>query len=295
MPTNSNASLVAEIQRMLVTKDLGVTKKQREEILDTFASNCRSIMDEAMTKTKRDNRKLRLSRVGYDDRKLWMDYHNPDASEQSFTAADYTKFLYGHLTEEMMLALVKLSGNEVTDEQKKVKVAGVSGHMDCKINGVIVDVKSASPHGFRKFEKGTLYKDDPFGYVGQNKAYAFAEGETKYGWLAFNKVNGDIVYLEYDETLEGAPYHEAVSYNIEDRVKHIKKLVGLSTRPLAVCEEPIPDGSGGNYALSAACTFCPHKFQCYEGLRSFSYAHGTKYLTTVVKVPRVTEITDDEL
>ena len=290
-----NASLVAEIQRMLMTKDLGVTKKQREEILDNFATNCRSIMDEAMTKVKRDNRKLRLSRVGYDDRKLWMDYQDPQASENDLTAADYTKFLYGHLTEEMMLALVKLSGNEVTDEQKKVKVAGVTGHMDCKINGVIVDVKSASPHGFNKFQKGTLYKDDPFGYVGQNKAYAFAEGDSVYGWLAFNKVNGEIAYLEYDETLEGTPYHDAVNYNIEDRVKHIKKLVGSPTPPTDLCVEPIPDGSAGNYALSMTCTYCPHKFQCYEGLRSFSYAHGTKYLTTVVKLPRVTEITNDEL
>lgn len=290
-----NASLVAEIQRMLVTKDLGVTEEQREAILDNFAANCRSIMDEAMTKTKRDNRKLRLSKVGYSDRKIWMDYNFPDASEQALTASDYTKFLYGHLTEEMMLALVKLTGNEVTDEQKTVQVAGVTGHMDCKINGVIVDVKSASPHGFRKFEKGTLYKDDPFGYIGQNKAYAHAEGDTVYGWLAFNKVNGDIAYLEYDESLEGTPYKDAVSYNAEDRVNHIKKLVGSPLPPKDLCEEPIPDGSAGNYALSQACTFCPHKFQCYEGLRSFSYAQGTKYLTTVIKEPRVAEITGDEL
>ncbi len=73
------------------------------------------------------------------------------------------RFLYGHLIEEMVLALTKLSGHSVTDEQKQAEVEGIKGSMDCKIDGVLTDVKSASPYGFKKFKDGSLIDDDPFG------------------------------------------------------------------------------------------------------------------------------------
>ncbi len=38
------------------------------------------------------------------------------------------KFLYGHLIEEMILALTKLSGHDVTHEQKQVEVNGIKGY-----------------------------------------------------------------------------------------------------------------------------------------------------------------------
>ena len=44
------------------------------------------------------------------------------------TPNTYVKFMYGHLIEEMLLFLTKLSGHEVTDEQKQCEVAGIKGH-----------------------------------------------------------------------------------------------------------------------------------------------------------------------
>ena len=49
--------------------------------------------------------------------------------------------MYGHILEQMVLFFVKLSGHEVTHEQKSVKVSGISGHMDCVIDGEVIDVK----------------------------------------------------------------------------------------------------------------------------------------------------------
>ena len=47
--------------------------------------------------------------------------------------------------------------------------------MDCKIDGIVTDVKSASSFGFKKFKDGQLgLVDDPFGYIDQIKAYAHA-------------------------------------------------------------------------------------------------------------------------
>ena len=56
--------------------------------------------------------------------------------------------------------------------------------MDCKIDGVVTDVKSVSTYGFKKFKDGTLAYDDPFGYVAQIKGYAYSEGQTSFGWLS---------------------------------------------------------------------------------------------------------------
>ena len=92
---------------------------------------------------KRDGRKLRMSNIGRDDRYLWNVVNNPDVQEE-MTPNTYVKFMYGHLIEEMLLFLTRLSGHEVTDEQKQCEVGGITGSMDCKIDGVVTDVKSVS-------------------------------------------------------------------------------------------------------------------------------------------------------
>lgn len=98
------------------------------------------------------------------------------------------------MIEEMLLFLVRLTGHDVTDEQKEVSVGGVKGHMDCKIDGIVTDVKSTTKYGLMKFKDGTLAANDDFGYVDQIKAYAHAEEivsgrgllwtETVVSWLS---------------------------------------------------------------------------------------------------------------
>ena len=112
--------------------------------------------------------------------------------------------------------------------------------MDCKIDGVVTDVKSVSTYGFRKFKDGTLAYDDPFGYVAQIKGYAHSEGETKFGWLAMDKQNGHLTYLMYDSEDTQAPVYDLISFDITERIKHVKKLVELPTPP-EVCYESIAE------------------------------------------------------
>ena len=89
--------------------------------------------------------------------------------------------------EHLILFLAELSGHKVTDQQKKVTVDGIVGHMDSKIDGEVVDVKTASSHSFKKFKDGSLYGDDPFGYVAQLSGYEENEDSDKGGFLALNK------------------------------------------------------------------------------------------------------------
>ena len=52
------------------------------------------------------------------------------------------------------------------DQEKEVEVDGVRGHIDCLIDGWLVDVKSCSQGAFPKFKDGDVFTNDPFAYFG---------------------------------------------------------------------------------------------------------------------------------
>ena len=292
MSTNKTTdSVVQDIYALMESKDADPSVDVEAEI-DKFGESVKELMRTEFGRKKReDNRKLRLSNIGRTDRYLWNHFNGTEGEElQPHT---YVKFMYGHLIEEMLLFLTRMAGHSVTDEQKVCKVEGVVGHMDCKIDGVVTDVKSASSFGFKKFKDGTLAYDDPFGYIDQIKAYAHSEGETEFGWLAMDKANGHLTYLKYDLTDTEAPVYEALKGDIVDRVKHVKKLVE-QPEPAEWCYQPIPDGKSGNSKLSTGCSYCQFKDHCYPNLRVFAYSYGPKYLVDVVKEPKVQEVMPDE-
>jgi len=259
-----------------------------EKEIDAFGEAVKDLMRKEFLSKSFDSRKLRLSNIGRDDRYLWNHYHSK--ARQKYRPENLIKFLYGHIIEEMLLFLVKMSGHKVTHEQHPCEVAEVKGSMDCKIDGIVTDIKSTSTYGFKKFKDGSLAYDDPFAYVGQIKAYAHSEGETKYGWLAMDKQNGHLTYLMYDEKDTQAPVHEKINYSIEDRVAHVLEVVARDTPPEKPCAEPVPDGKSGNMALTATCSYCHFKKVCWEGVRGFVYSTGPKFFTKVVNEPKVPEI-----
>ena len=154
-----------------------------------------------------------------------------------------------------------------------------------------MDVKSCSSFGFKKFQNSTLHKDDPFGYIAQLRAYAHSEGDSTYGWLAMDKQNGTLAWLQYDENHKGAHYADAISWDVEGRVEDIKKLVLGNLPPQ--CYAEVPDGKSGNMKLATGCSYCKYKFSCFPALRTYFYASGPRYLTKVVREPKVMEVPDD--
>ena len=232
---------------------------------------------------------LRLSSIGKPELQQW--YSVNKFSGEKIKPATLIKFMYGHLIEEMLLLFVALSGHEVTDQQKKCNVGGISGHMDCKIDGVVVDVKSTTNYGIKKFQDGTLAADDNFGYIDQIKAYAHSEGERKWAWLAMDKQNGTLAVLKYDLDDTSHPMYNNYSGDIEERVAHVKKSVGGEVKPER-CEgsSPVPDGKSGNLKLPTICSYCQYKEHCHPDLRTFIYSTGPRFLTKVVKKPDVPEV-----
>jgi len=283
----STYNLVSDIYKLVESKEVaeGV---DIEACIDQFGEAVKVLMRQEFTEKRDDSRKLRMSNIGREDRFLWNVYNDVDKGED-IQPHTYVKFLYGHIIEELLLFLTRAAGHEVTDEQKKCEVNGIKGSMDCKIDGVVTDVKSASTFAFKKFKEGTLAYDDPFGYVAQIKGYAHSEGETKFGWLAMDKQNGHLTYLLYDTEDTQAPIHDLISYDIGERIEHIKKVVEQKEPP-SVCYEPIADGKSGNQKLAIGCSYCSYKKECWPSVRGFAYSSGPRYLVEVHNEPKVQEI-----
>ena len=260
-----------------------------EQIIDDFGEACKALMRKEFTQRGSfDGRKLRMSNIGKTDRYLWNHYNNVGPKEK-MQPHTLVKFMYGHLIEEMLILFVRLAGHTVTHEQAEAEVQGIKGSMDCKIDGVVTDVKSASTFGFKKFKDATLAFDDPFGYIDQIKGYARSEGETEVGWLAMDKANGHLTFLKYDLEDKQAPVYEVLGKDIEDRIIHIKEMVEQKEPP-ELCYETVPDGKSGNMKLATGCSYCHFKHACYPNLRAFAYSYGPRYLTEVVNEPKVQEI-----
>ena len=285
-------TLVNDIYKLMETKEAEESVDVEAEI-ELFGENMKALMrTEFGRKRTTDRRTLRLSNIGRDDRVLWNVVNGTEKEE--IKPATYIKFMYGHLIEEMLLFMTRMAGHEVSDEQRVCEVEGIKGHMDCKIDGLVVDVKSASAFGFKKFKDGTLAIDDAFGYVDQIKAYAHACGETEFGWLAMDKANGHLAVLKYDLEDTQAPIHEHIKGDIRERIKHVKEMV-KGDEPTELCTETVPDGKSGNKKLGIKCSYCQYKKHCYPELRAFAYSYGPKFLSEVVNEPRVQEINLEQI
>ena len=281
-------TLVDDIYKKLSVLGKGKSLNLSEETIEQFGESMKEVLRHWSTPHPRAAETLRMSNIGRPNRQLWFDMKT-EQQAQEIPPATFIKFLYGHMLEEVVLLLVKLAGHTVSDEQKNVKIKGIEGHMDCVIDGEVIDVKTASGYAFKKFKNGTLAEDDTFGYMSQLAGYEAGHGTSNGGFLAMNKENGELA-LYIPEELDKP--------NIETKIDTVKKSLKKQTPP-ELCYLPIPDGTSGNMKLPRGCFFCRHKVECHKdsnngkGLRVFKYAKGLTYLTQVVKEPKVDEITNE--
>lgn len=231
---------------------------------------------------------LRMSNLGRPDRQLWYEIRAGLGKEDLAPHTKF-KFLYGDLIESVLLFLAEEAGHDVSRRQEEVNVGGIVGHIDAVIDEHVVDVKSASTHAFKKFRQGTLHEDDPFGYVDQLAGYSEGLGGLDGGWLAADKQNGHITFLE-------APREELAAIDVPGRVEHIKAVVASDEVPER-CYEPVEEGKSGNLSLAVGCSYCAFKDHCWAdsnggvGLRTFLYSKGPVHMVHVEREPNVPEIT----
>ncbi len=256
------------------------------DLFHRFGGNLTDIMAMRFNEERKGGT-IRLSNIGKPDRQLWYEVNDPKGGEPLPPQA-HIKFMYGDMQEQLCILLAKLSGHDVQNEQEEVVINGIKGHLDCTIDGHVVDVKSASRFAFSKFKEGTLLEEgnDPFGYVGQLAGYVHAKTPGKDGYiLAVNKDLGHLALLK-------VPADVLAKYNVEERIDYDKKMVKgpIPDR----CYSDVPDGKSGNMKLDTGCSYCSRKFECWPELKTYYYSTGPRYLTRVVKEPRVLESRDND-
>ncbi len=281
-------TLIPDIYKTL----LKGTDQLPDETYNKFGSGMAKLMKQKLRPNSGyvSKGRLRLSAIGKKDRQIWYEYHG--YPRESMNAPTLLKFLIGDVWEAILLFLSKAAGHEVTGEQEELDLEGVKGHRDCIIDGVPVDIKSASSRSFLKFKDGSLKRDDPFGYMHQLAAYREADAvpSDTAAFLAGEKQNGELALMKLDEI--ELP-------NARKRVQEVKEIVKLESPPTR-CYTPVPFGKSGNMKLPVGCSYCGYKKECYkdvnegQGLRTFLYSTGPVYLTEVKELPKVFELTKDK-
>ena len=245
-------TLIPDIHKLLEEGKEGVNERH---LKDFFKALREDIFIFLSSEKREDKSNLRMSSIGKGDRKLWYEINK--GVQKEFDGQTRLKFFFGNLVESFLLFLAQEAGHLVTDRQKEVVVNGIKGHIDCKIDGIMVDVKSASDFSFKKFKNNTLHEN-----------------------------NADMTLLELDEL---------TMIDAGKRIDDLKKLVKSKQVP-DKCYEDVQDGKQGNRILDKNCFYCDYKIECWQdankgkGLRVFSYANGPVYFTHVEKAPRVAEL-----
>jgi hypothetical protein len=288
-------TLIADIYEIL---DNGAAYED-EEAFDKYGFNQRDILFSRLDPdTSHREPRLRLSSIGAPcSRQLWYGLHASDKREP-FLPGTMLKFLFGDLTEALVLQLARATGHLVEGEQDEILVHGVKGHRDCIIDGVLVDVKSASPYSFIKFEGGLQREDDSFGYLTQLGSYLLGSRDdplvkekNKAAFLVFNKVTGKLCLDMHTFTEED---FANIIYTIA-----LRKVIASNTRAtpdrgFAPVDQNKPNKKGwvnGNLKLDTNCSYCDWKNTCWPELRTFLYKGGPVFLTHVEKEPEVPEAT----
>lgn len=228
---------------------------------------------------------LRMSNLGQPLRKLYYDLTG--SQPERVSGQTLLKFDYGHLIEALFVQLANAAGHEVTDQQLEVKLDNCLGHIDGGIDSVLVDVKSCSPASFEKFKSGKILTDDPFSYIYQLSGYwSCLPQYERAAFIAINKVSGEIFAFELPQE------HKTSLEELQSKIKKTREVVSTNTLPER-CYEDVADGKSGNRKLSVGCSYCGHKFGCWsdsnngDGLQTFYYSTGPRYLTKVMRQPKV--------
>ena len=276
-------SLVKDIYDLFEDEN-NVTPSEKD--VDEFCLDIKNALLRSLKERQTGSRGVRMSNLGKPDKQLWYELYKPELKEHLPSHAKI-KFLYGHMLEALLILLTKTAGHSVKGAQRTLKLDGVTGHQDAIIDDWVVDIKSASSFGFRKFKENDLTKEtDAFGYLHQIAAYSEANENDKVAFLAIDKQCGALALCVPKKT--DVP-------DARKRIAHLRKVLRYKDKPPARCYEDIPEGASGNRRLAVGCSYCPYKLDCWsdanegKGLRKFIYSKGPKWLTKVVKEPNVSE------
>ncbi len=285
---------------------LDATKDHEPDAASTEAAAGR-IGNEFIKATQKRDEPRMLGRLWASDlgkpcmRQHWYNFNEPEYGEKLSGHTKF-KFLYGNLLEESVLWLAEEAGHSVSGQQSSVELQldndwTVRGRIDAVIDGVLVDVKSTSSYGYKKYTtEGLDATNDTFGYryqVGFYHHYNDLDPQPSdvSGFVWIDKQNGHVAYTETEVP-------DAV--DIRSRAEDIVSAVEGGEMDAERGFSPEPYGKSGNMKLPVGCSYCAFKHRCWRdanngnGLRGFLYSHGPVWFTDIARPPakHVLEIED---
>jgi hypothetical protein len=268
-----------------VIEGRGGWDKTITEFLSTSIAN---VAEARFSSEQKPRNYLSLSGIGSPcDRKLWYKINQIEDSAP-LNAESLGTFFYGDLLEALVLSLVQASGHRLEGMQDRVNVFGISGQRDAVIDGVTVDVKSASKYSFEKFKNHNLREEDPFGYISQLSSYVYAGKDDP---LVKNKTEGAFLVVQKDRfklCLDRYDFTEEIAKK-EEEIKNVKELVAGKLPEDRI--PPVPQSkTSENTMLTTTCNYCEFRKVCWPEARTFLYSTGPVHLIDVVNEPRVTEL-----
>jgi len=196
---------------------------------------------------------LRMSSIGRCERAQW--YAVKGYTPEEIEGSVYLTFLQGHILEAMLVALIKLAGHTVEDQQKKHTVEGVNGSQDCTIDGELVDIKTASAWSWdNKFAEDGI-KDDAFGYIKQLSGYGKPDDREEGYFLAFNKNKSTLKLCR-----------QQLEQDIDTYIVDLKDKMESDTPPMRLVDATKFSKAEGKEKLCMNCAFCGFKEDCYGSL-----------------------------
>ena len=216
--------------------------------LDTIAMQCGREVEQAIKNAfepYEPKTNLRMSSIGRCERAQW--YTVKGYTPEEIEGSVYLTFLQGHVLEAMLVALVKLSGHSLQNQQKKHTVEGVDGSQDCDIDGELVDIKTASAWSWDNKFTDTGIKDDGFGYIKQLSAYGKGD-KRKHGYfLALNKNKSTLKLCKQE-----------LEQDVDTFIVDLKDKMASDTPPMRVANATTMTKSGEE-KLCMTCAFCGFK------------------------------------
>ena len=225
--------------------------------------------------------------------------------QQAYTVLDYPvpkltprakmTFLFGDMIEALITCLAKSAGVNLHSEQKEVKFAGVTGHIDGIINDdTLFECKSMSQFGYEKFLREGISDDS--GYISQCQSYMQALGLKQACLVAVNKNTGHIA--------EQLIYPDQTYLNmLENNVNIIKDLQNnrISLEDIGridPIDETFYRKKTGNKKLSWICSYCNYLEYCWGDniITAFKNNKPIYYIKETLdrsKAPKGTKFTDN--
>ena len=227
------------------------------------------------------------------DRQHWYNFNEPEYGEKLSGHTKF-KFLYGNVLEEAVLWLAQEAGHTVEATQSTVSLSlgtdwTVRGRIDAVIDGTLVDVKTTSSYGYKKYTtEGLNDTNDTFGYRYQLGFYhgfndLDIDIDPMAGFVWIDKQNGHIAYTEVEIPSPS---------DITERAYEIVQAVEGEEADAKRAFTPEPYGKSGNMKLATGCSYCAFKHRCWrdandgDGLRGYLYSHGPVWFTDIVRPPK---------